>query len=162
MKIIISISLHHFDDISKSLESFHSRLSVRFRSLFKSRWQLFFFWPDSVCLYSVWVCSLWSTAHIGLLFILSCMCFRLPLRTVIPTMLCKPSALTTTMCWPHWPGSWLPLAALFFPTYVLLFHSLRPHLPQVTTPDGGRECRPKAWWLISFCVLHLLHLLLFY
>lgn len=32
----------------------------------------------------------------------------------------------------------------FFPTFVVLFHSLRPHLPQVTTPDGGRECRPKA------------------
>lgn len=32
----------------------------------------------------------------------------------------------------------------FFHTYVVLFYSLRPHLPQVTTLDGGRECRPKV------------------
>lgn len=42
------------------------------------------------------------------------------------------------------PGSWLPLAALFLPL-LSCFHSLRPHLPQVTTPDGGRKCRPEAW-----------------
>ncbi len=96
------------------------KLKILRISLFKSRQQHIFF-GKAVLNCSVWVCSLWSTAYIGLFFILSCMCFRLPLRTVIPTMLCKHSALTTTKCWPHCPGSWLPLDALFSPLLLCSF-----------------------------------------
>lgn len=67
----------------------------------------FFWWCICMGLFSVVYCSyrsvFYSVLHV----------FRLPLKAIIPTILRKPSALTTTKCWPHWPGSWLPLAALF-------------------------------------------------
>ncbi len=94
-------------------------LKILHISLFKSRWQHIFFARQ--CIYLVYGSVLCGLLLIGLFFILSCVCFRLPLRTVIPTMLCKLSALTTTKCWPHWPGSWLPLAALFSPLLLCSF-----------------------------------------